>query len=782
VLTETSYRRLLLLLVCALPRLFLAQTPLPQTPEFGTVHIPRVASPPRLEDFLTMEPAPAWKDKLAMVQGLRQRVPTDGAPISQRTEIYLGYDDKNLYAIFVCFDREPKKIRARLSRREDVLDDDTVEIMLDTFHDHRRAYAFIANPLGVQLDALWTEGQDFDPSFDTVWNSAGKVTDRGFVVWFAIPFRSLRFASGDPQTWGILLNREIPRSSEDAFWPPYSSRIQGRLNQEGTATGIEKISPSHNIQLIPYGIARSFREVDANNNTDVFYSRRTAFGQMGLDAKLVLKDKFVIDATANPDFSQIESDQPQVTVNQRFEVFFPETRPFFQENSDYFKTPINLVFTRRIADPKWGVRMTGKDGPWAVGLLVADTASPGEQVDSSNPMFDRHALFAVGRVSRDIGSQSKIGLLYADREVNGFFNRAGGVDGRFTLNKHWSLDAQGIFSATINPQDGTFNQFNTTGGYQSGNAEEVVLQRDGLKLHYFLDYSDRSPNFRTLTGFDPQQDIRDLYQHLVYSFRPEGKHLISWGPSFETYQIYDHEGNHINSGYMPSMKVELIGQTFLTALYAQEMERLRPQDFSALTSIQKYVRHTTEFSIDSNYFRKFILHADYRFGTRVNYDAPNPQVPQVFPITPFLARRNSAKVTLTLRPSRALKIDNTYIMFRLHSLDGSFGAMNNHIIRTKWNYQFTRELSFRFIGQYGTVLSNPYFTFLQTTKNFNADFLFTYLVHPSTAVYVGYNSNLENLAFPLGTDVNGELLHNPRGRLLNDGRNFFVKASYLFRF
>ena len=776
-LTKTSYRRLLLLLVCAAPRLFFAQTP-----EFATIHIPRVTSAPRLEDFLTMEPSPAWQGKLAMVQGLRQRVPSDGAPISQRTEVYLGYDDKNLYAIFVCFDNEPKKIRARLSRREDIFDDDTVEIMLDTFHDHRHAYAFLANPLGVQADAIWTEGQDFDPSFDTVWNSAGKVTDRGFVVWLAIPFRSLRFASIDPQTWGIVLNREIPRSSEDAFWPPYSSRIQGRLNQEGTATGLEKISPSRNVQLIPYGIGRSFKEIDANNPSDVFYSRRTAFGQMGLDAKLVLKDTFVIDATANPDFSQIESDQPQITVDQRFEVFFPETRPFFQENANYFQTPINLVFTRRIADPKWGVRITGKDGPWAVGLLVADTASPGEQVDENSPLFNQHALFSVARVSHDIGSQSSIGVLYADREVNGFYNRVGSIDGRFKLNDHWTLNAQGAISATINPADGTFNQFNTTGSYQSGNAAEVALQRDGLKLHYFLDYSDRSPNFRTLTGFDPQQDIRNLYQHLQYTFRPEGKHLISWGPMFETYQTYDHEGNRINSGYMPSMKVELIGQTFLTALYAQEMERLRPQDFSALTNIQKYVRHTTEFAIDTNYFRKFSLHADYRFGTRVNYDAPTVQVLPQFPVTPFLARRMSANTTITVRPTRSLKVDNTYILFRLHSLDGSFGAMNNHIFRSKWNYQFTKELSFRFIGEYSTVLSNPYFTALQTTKNFNADFLITYLVHPSTAVYVGYNSNLENVMLPLGTDVNGELRHAEGGPLLNDGRNFFVKASYLYRF
>ena len=728
-----------------------------------------------------MAPSAEWRGKMIKVAGLKQRVPSDGAPISQRTEVYLGYDDKNLYAVFVCFDNEPKKVRARLSRREDIFDDDTVEIMLDTFHDHRHAYSFVANPLGVQADSIWTEGQDFDLSFDTVWNSAGKVTNQGFVVWFAIPFRSLRFTSSDPKTWGILLNREIPRSSEDAFWPPYSSRIAGRLNQEGTATGLEKISPGRNLQLIPYGIGRSFKEIDANNPSDVFYSRRAAFGQMGLDAKVVLKDKFVIDATVNPDFSQIESDQPQVTVNQRFEVFFPETRPFFQENANYFQTPINLVFTRRIADPKWGLRMTGKDGPWAVGLLVADTASPGERVDANNKIFNQHALFSVARVSHDIGSQSSIGVLFADREVNGFYNRVGSIDGRFTLNPHWTLNAQGAISATVNPQDGTFNQFGTTGQNQAGNAAEVVLHRDGLKLHYFADYSDRSPNFRTLTGFDPQPDIHSLDQQLQYTFRPEGKHLISWGPVFETFQNYDHEGNRINSGYFPSLHVELIGQTFLTALYAQEMERLRPQDFSTLKHIQKYVRHTTEFAVDSNHFRKVILHADYRFGTRVNYDAPTCGCP-IFPNTPFLARRMSANATITVRPTRSLKIDNTYILFRLHSLEGNFGAMNDHIIRSKWNYQFTKELSFRFIGQYNAVLANKEFTSLPTTKNFNADFLITYLVHPSTAVYVGYNSNLENLNPQLGTDANGELLHLPTGRLLNDGRNFFVKASYLYRF
>jgi hypothetical protein len=203
------------------------------------------------------------------------------------------------------------------------------------------------------------------------------------------------------------------------------------------------------------------------------------------------------------------------------------------------------------------------------------------------------------------------------------------------------------------------------------------------------------------------------------------------------------------------------------------MELLRPRDFSALTSNRKYVRHTTEVEFRTSLYRPISFQLDYRFGSRINYDAPDN-------VAPFLAGRSSINSTLTVRPSRSLRIDNTYILFRLHNRLGPTGSLNNHIIRTKWNYQYTRRLSFRFIGQYNAVLANPAFTFLETTKNFNADFLITYLVHPSTAIYVGYNSNLENVQLPLGNDVDGKLLHS--GRLKNDGRGLFVKASYLFRF
>ena len=735
----------------------------PETSKFGTIAIPRIDIAPKLEDFVEMKPSPAFEGKLASVSGLIQRVPTDGAPSTQRTDVYLGYDSKNLYAIFVAFDTEPSKIRARLSRREDIFDDDSVEIMLDTFHDHRRAYSFLVNPMGVQADALWTEDVGFDFSFDTIWDSQAKLTERGYLVWMAIPFRSLRFASNDPQTWGIILNRGLPRSNEDTFWPPYSSRIQGRLNQEGAVTGLSSISPGRNLQFIPYGIFRSFRELDLRDPNRPVFDQRHAYGRVGLDAKSVLKDKFVLDATINPDFSQVESDEPQVTVNQRFEVLFPEKRPFFLENSNYFNTPINLVFTRRIVDPKYGLRLTGKDGPWAVGLLMADDASAGETIPRSDPNASKHAYFGIGRVSYDLGRQSNVGAIFTDREFAGSYNRVGGIDGRLTLNTNWVTTFQGVVSSTLN----------TDGTYQAGPAAEVTAQRQGLHFTYNFDYSDRSNGFVTEPGFDPQPDIHNIVQHFQYTFRREGSTLISWAPIFDTYETFDHGGNHLNSGFSPAMQVELKGQTYITLLYAKEMELLRPKDFAVLPANNRYVRHTTEVTVNTNYYRAVSLKMDVRWGTRINYDAPTGQIP-------FLAGRTSVNTTLTVRPSRKLRVDNTYILFRLHDRMGGVGSMNNHIIRSKLNYQFTRALSFRFIGQYNSLLTNPTFTSLQTAKDFNADFLVTYLLRPSTAIYVGYNTNRENLLNPLAANIDGNLLRGPR--YINDGRNFFVKASYLLRF
>src|SRR6266550_7483649 len=326
--------------------------------------IPRLPHGPVLEDFLTMKPEGGAALGMTRVDHFLQREPHDGEPVTEPTEVYLGYDNKNLYAVFVCHD-DPAKIRAHETRREDFEGDDAVEIMLDTFHDRRRAYVFQVNPKGVQYDAIWTEASyaeqtngNFDASFDTLWYSRGKITPQGYVVWIAIPFRSLRFPSDQDQTWGVVLLREITRENEKAFWPRVAINQEGRLGQAGIAKGMRGISPGRNIQLIPYGLLNSFHSVDDRDPTQAHFQNRDIGGTFGLDGKMILNDSLVLDMTANPDFSQVESDEPQVTVNQRYEVFFPEKRPFFIENADYFRTPIDLFFTRRIGDPQVGSRVT----------------------------------------------------------------------------------------------------------------------------------------------------------------------------------------------------------------------------------------------------------------------------------------------------------------------------------------------------------------------------------------------------------------------------------------
>jgi len=377
--------------------------------------IPRLPRGPALDDFLNMEPQGEIARQMAKVTGFTQRNPHDGESVSEKTDAYLGYDQKNLYAVFVCFD-DPRKVRGRMSRREDIQDDDQVEIMLDTFHDRRRAYAFQTTPLGVQWDAIWTEAsreeqtqEHFDTSFDTVWDSRGKVTSRGFVVWIAIPFKSLRFPATQVQEWGLILYRGITRKTEDSFWPHITYKIEGRLGQAATLYGLEGISPGRDVELIPYGLMRGFRALDTRDFSNPYFQKATAQGQPGMDVKFVFHDHFTVDMTANPDFSQVESEEPQITVNQRYAVYFPEKRPFFLENEDFFRTPLDLFFTRSIGDPSAGIRLTGKDGPYSLGLMATDDRSAGLAVPDSSPMSGVRTYFTVARASRDIFRQSSMG-------------------------------------------------------------------------------------------------------------------------------------------------------------------------------------------------------------------------------------------------------------------------------------------------------------------------------------------------------------------------------------
>ena len=749
--------------------------------------IPRLVRGPTIDEFLNMKAEGEIARRMTRVSGFVQRDPHDGAPVTEKTEAYLGYDSKNLYVVFVCFD-QPGKVRGRKVRREDIGDDDSVEVMLDTFHDRRRAYAFQVNPLGVQWDAVWTESPheetsgNFDTSFDTVWNSQGKITPQGYVAWLEIPFKSLRFSSAQEQTWGILLYRGIVRENEDTFWPQVSHRVVGRLGQAATLSGLSSISPGRNIQLIPYGLLNSFRDIDSRDPNNVHFENRAIGGTGGIDGKVILNDRSVIDLTVNPDFSQIESDEPQVTVNQRYRVYFPEKRPFFIENADYFRTPLDLFFTRNIVNPSYGARFTGKLGDYSVGLITADDKSPGLDVPAWAPLGGSKQYFNIARVSRDIFSQSSIGLIYADQEYGAAneFNRVGGADAHLKFSPAWTSSLQSVVSSS-----------NVGYGYQAGPASYADLTYAGANADYQAIYKDISPGFTSIPGFIPRVDIRDISNQLDYRFRPTSGPLVAWGPSMHTDWVWAHDGTRLDLLTDPSVGLRFKGQTYLTVFpYTDFHERLRPSDYPALTANKDYHEHDSSVIAGTSLLRWMTAQGYYTWGDGVNFVPPIgvfavtcPGWPGLSQTTcpPYLARSDGASAGISIHPVSALKIDNTYLFSRLRDRESELAIFNNHIIRTKWNWQFTRELSFRMILQYTATLANPTFTSLQSTKQFNADFLLTYLVHPGTAIYVGYNSDRQNINPALQLDP-FERLVRTQDQFLQDGRQFFVKISYLYRF
>ena len=732
-----------------------------------TVRIVRVTRPPRIEDFLD-----GGTPVGVPVTGFRQREPGDGTPVTQPTTAYLSYDEKNLYVVFVCKD-EPGKVRARMSKREDIDSDDTVVLNLDTFHDRQRAYTFSANPLGIQQDYIFTEGQGADLSFDTLWHSAGRLTPDGFVVWMAIPFRSLRFPSTGVQTWGIGLGRSIIRNSEFATWPYITPRIESYLQQLATLEGLEKISPGRNLQFIPYGAFSSARFLDRNATGGPDFRTKNE-GRGGLDAKIVLKDAFTVDVALNPDFSQVESDEPQVTINQRFEVFFPEKRPFFIENAGFFRTPVNLFFSRRIADPQFGVRITGKAGPWAIAALGIDDRQPtpafvpsgaGPGVFSEcDPLDDQRAGIGVFRVQREFASQSTVGVFFSSRDFPSCSNRVVSFDTRIKLGPNWVLSGQ-IFRSFTRRVDGS---------HRTGPGSFIEMAHRGRHFTATSRFQDRSPDFRTHLGFVSRVDMRLGEQFLGYYWRPEGKLVQYYGPTVDVI---------VNANRAGDIQDWVVGANFDIGLRGPTSFSFQRNEAFELFQGLGFRKHYSGASFSTEWLKWLALSGQFQAGTGENY----------FPasgLSTFLADSRSARFGFTLRPKPRFRADETYIYSRLATREGSTPAgfspatpiFNNHIFRSKVNYQFTKELSLRAILDYNSVLPNTQLVALTRTKSFKADFLLTYLINPGTALYVGYSDLYENVEIDSVSAAPLRTLRLTGSPTTPTGRLFFVKLSYLFRY
>jgi hypothetical protein len=717
-----------------------------QQDQIRSARIPKVIRAPKLEDFLNNTP----REAELKITDFRQFDPGDGDTVSQPTTAYLSYDDKNLYVAFVCKD-DPSKIRAQITRRDALLSDDRVDISIDTFHDHRRNYWFEVNPYGIQMDGTNTDGMD-DLNFDTLWYSDGRITQDGYTVLMAIPFKSLRFPNNQTQTWGLLLARSIQRNNEWSNWPYMTRRLlPSWAGQFGILEGLENISPGRNLQFIPYGLFSSARYINPYEPGAEYHTDNDP--RAGLDAKMVLRDALTLDMTVNPDFSQVESDSPQVTVNQRYEVFFPEKRPFFIENSDYFQTPENLFFSRRMVDPQVGMRLTGKLGRWGIGALAGDDRAPGELLPEEDSQHDGRAAIGAFRLYRELGKESRAGALFTTRDFGPSSNRVLAFDTRLKLQQNLTLTGQWMNSWT----------HDMDGNTRSGAAALVRVSQSGRKFHMNAYHRERSPDFETQLGFIQRVDMRETGYDMGYAWRPEKSALVSYGPHIAGSVIWDTHGTLTDWQFTPSFMFELTRITSINISRTESFERFDGIDFR---------KNSNSIMVNSELLRWLYLSGDISSGERINY-YPAPG------LKPFLAKSLEGSFGFTLQPSSRLRLDEMYLYSRLATGEAAAATVfNNHILRSKANYQFNRELSLRAIVDYNAILPNASYIFLEKTKRLGFDVLLTYMLHPGTALHVGYTDNYENLRMDLGVSPWLQRTGSPD---FSVGRQFFIKLSYLLR-
>jgi hypothetical protein len=736
--------------------------------------VPLISAPLRLADFEGMEPRAELKPQLAEVTGFIQNQPSDGQPATEATEVWLARTTTALYFVFVCHDRRATAIRGHLARRENVLNDDNVSVLLDPFQDRRKGVLFTVNPAGVQADAAYSESGGSDYSYDQVWDSEGRVTPDGWLALIAIPFQSIR-SHRTSSDWGVVFQRNLPRNSEQDWWPRVSANVSGVLSQEGTLHGIEGAGGAHNFQLNPYVLGQNERTLQNIDPANPFFSSRHFEGTAGGEVKAIVKESIVLDGTINPDFSTVESDQPQFTVNQRYPVYFPELRPFFLENANYFSTPINLLYTRNIIHPEYGARATGKLGHTNLGLIVIDDREPGHTVAPGDPIYKQRATFAVGRVSRDLGKGSSVGAIYTDEEFGGGWNRIGGIDTIARLNQHWTLNGQMVESSTRGTVDS-----GPPPTYAAGPGSYFEAVRNGHAWSFDSWYQDFSKGFQSQTGFIQTNNIRSDGTHTEYQWFPKHSFIQSFGLEASENLAYDHQGNRVYR-YVSYDPFWLLPRKIVIApVGGQNSDTLGPQNGYLLTQNRNFTENNGGFVFRGAPLPQFNFNFKAFRGGNVNYN-PRAGAP------PTLMNQVQVQALFSVQPLHQLTLDNTYLLDRDWSVAGGALVYESQTFRSKINYQFTRSLSARVIVEYDTTLANPAETSLLRTKQVGTQVLLTWLPHPGTAIYLGYNNDLANLDRALCNrgpggvcDTSSPVPRSPD--YLNDGRQIFLKASYLFRF
>jgi hypothetical protein len=709
-----------------------------------------------------------WSEATRLT-GFWQYQPVDGRPAEETTEVLVWYAPDAIYFGIIAHDRNPASIRATVADRDNIDNEDHVVLDLDTFHDRRRAFFFGVNPLGVQTDGVRSEGAgqvsslipgSTDKNPDFTWDSKGRISERGYEVEIRIPFRNLRYRSSGPQTWGFNVTRVVQRTGYTDTWTDVRRASASFLGQEGALGGLHDLRHGVTIEAQPFITATADGSRDGLSGR---FLRDDINPDAGLNLRLGFSS-YAIDATANPDFSQVESDEGQVTVNERFALFFPEKRPFFLEGIELFGSPQTLVYTRRIVSPKAGAKLTGKFGQLGVAHLTA--------VDET-ALSD--AWFNITRLRRDFGRNSIAGVTFTNRDQSGAHNRVLAADFRYVWNlyyaqfqygRSWTSNGTGTVGAPIWQAEydrtgrtwgfnyllnGQGRGFDAQAGFVNRLRSGVVT---GHAFNRLTHYGARGALLENLTVFfGPERTW--LYD--AFGFKPGLEGMEQFDATFQLRGGWALNG-HVERNFVNFQDSSFAGYTTGSA----GGPAYRPEnDFSGFTGEVKVTTPTwRQLGAEVSYVRGRV--AIFQEGTT--------------------GRGWQMAGGLELRPTPTIRITASGNVYRLSRLNGSEFARST-IPRLKMEYQPNRALFFRVIGEYRSErraalqdartgdslyvggVAQPVTEF----NGFRLDLLASFEPTPGTVAFLGYGSSMES-----DREFNWSRLSR-----VNDG--FFVKLAYQVR-
>jgi hypothetical protein len=720
-------------------------------PSLRQFQVTRAATPIKIDGVLDED---AWKTA-TVVDLPYEWFPGDNATPPVKTEALITYDGDNLYVAFRCQDPDPKAIRAHLMDRDAVttfIQDDHVGFSIDTFNDERRAFQFRVNPLGVQVDGVFSEidgAEDF--SWDAIWNSAGRITADGWVAEIAIPFRQIRFPrTSAPQTWGFDIFRNYPRNVRHRISSRFTDRAKDcTLCQENKVSGFQGIAPGRNLELDPTLTGLRSDTLDSFPNGHLQKDKSKV--DPGLTARWGVTPNVTLDAAINPDFSQVEADVAQLAINTRFALFFPEKRPFFLEGADLFLTPLQAVFTRTVADPDWGIKVNAKEGKNALGLFVAQDSLnnliiPSNQ-GSAFAFLDDKVDAGVFRYRRDVGERSAIGMLYTDREGKGddYHNRLGGLDGFLRFTPSDTVRVQYLRSDTQYPLAIAQRDGQPLNSFQD-DAYHLQYNHFARNWKGFVNYEDLGPEFRADSGFIPRVDVKTAEGEVERDFYADRKSKTWYSQAslgLHVVRTEDHQGT------LTDRNIELFGTYAGPLQSALDAHHFHNRTFFNGT-VFDVDQDLVNFTINPTGGLKFGLAA--QFGDDIDFDNARP------------ARSVTWLPSAQIRLGPHLNMTASYEDEKLRVAGGQL--FDAQLAQTRIVYQFNVRTFVRAIIQYQDISRDPalyLFPVQSRERDLFGQFLFSYKINPQTVLFTGYtNTRLGLFGIPL----------------TQTDRSFFIKLGY----